>query len=215
MPTNCTAHASARPRNLGAFGPTARRDGNLARSSFLGPRTRRKRHDLRDPVAPERYRVATTGRPRSSTIPSRMMSTAECRNRPGWNRKTEPPCPESLVLLLHHKGRYDTLGVDESLEGGSEMERSQDSPDQSSETSPAMSTAAALAARVDEVIAKFAAQASLELRVETRETLRAELLELARTHAARTVLETATARYAAKRPKSRGRWSRQPQVRRP
>jgi len=78
-----------------------------------------------------------------------------------------------------------------------------------------MSTAAALAARVDEVIAKFAAQASLELRVETRETLRAELLELARTHAARTVLETATARYAAKRPKSRGRWSRQPQVRRP
>lgn len=211
MPTNCTAHASARPRNLGAFGPTARRDGNLARSSFLGPRTRRKRHDLRDPVAPERYRVATTGRPRSSTIPSRMMSTAECRNRPGWNRKTEPPCPESLVLLTHHKGRYDTLKARQAAVGGSEMEHLREGQDQSSETSPATSAAAALAARVDEVIGRVAA----ELRPETLETLRAELLELARTHAARTVLETATARYAAKHPKTRGRWSRQPQVRRP
>lgn len=91
------------------------------------------------------------------------------------------------------------------------MERSREGQDQSSETSPATSAAAALAARVDDVIARVAA----ELRPETRETLRAELLELARTHAARTVLETATARYVAKHPKRPGRWSRQPQDRRP
>jgi hypothetical protein len=121
------------------------------------------------------------------------------------------PLPLSSLLPLHHKGRYDTLDTRESLEGGSEMERSRDGQIQSSETSPANSPAAVLAARVDEIIARVAA----ELRPETCETLRSELLELARTHAARTVLETATARYAAKHPKSRGRWSRQPQVRRP
>lgn len=103
----------------------------------------------------------------------------------------------------------------ESLEGGSEIERSRDGQLQCSETSPATSAAAALEDRINEVIDRFAEHAALELRAEAREALRAELLELARTHAARTVLETATARYAAKHPKSRGRWSRQPQVRRP
>lgn len=93
------------------------------------------------------------------------------------------------------------------------MERSRDGQIQSSETAP--SAADVLAARVDEVIRGFATRVELELQPEAREALRSELLELARTHAARTVLETATARYAAKRPKSRGRWSRQPQVRRP
>lgn len=116
---------------------------------------------------------------------------------------------------MYHKGRYDTLDAKQSLEGGSEMERSRDGQIQSSETSPAPSAAAALAARVDEVIGKFAARAELELQPDTREALRTELLELARNHAARTVLETVTARYAAKHPKGLGRWSRQPQVRRP
>lgn len=85
------------------------------------------------------------------------------------------------------------------------MERSQEGQDQSSETSPGTSAAAALAARVDEVIGKFAAHAAPELRPKARESLRAELLEIARTHAARAVLETATARYTAKHPKNLSR----------
>jgi len=69
------------------------------------------------------------------------------------------------------------------------------------------SAVAELSARVDEVVGKLSDHASLT--VTEREALRVELIELARTHAARTVLEAATARYAAKHPKNRGRWRRQ------
>ena len=79
-----------------------------------------------------------------------------------------------------------------------------------SEPSPP-TAAAELAARIDEAVRLFETRVAVE--PAAIEALRGDILELARAHAARTVLETITARDAnriAKR--QRGPWGRRPQV---
>ena len=79
------------------------------------------------------------------------------------------------------------------------------------ETPPATSAAAELTARIDEVVRSFEARVPDPLPADTLQALRAEVLELARAHAARTVLETVTARYAARHPpRPRRPWGRRP-----
>jgi hypothetical protein len=83
-------------------------------------------------------------------------------------------------------------------------------------TLPATSAAAELSARIDEVVRSFEARVPHPLPADTLQALRAEVLELARAHAARTVLETVTARYAARHPpRPRRPWGCRPRVRRP
>lgn len=96
------------------------------------------------------------------------------------------------------------------------MESDRDSQTEGPNTSPATSAAAELSARIDEIVRTFEARVTDPLPADPLQALRADVLELARTHAARTVLETVTARYAARHPtRPRRPWVGQRQVRRP
>ena len=70
------------------------------------------------------------------------------------------------------------------------------------------STAAAeLAVRIDDIVGTFATRVTPPIDPAALEVLTANILELARAHAARTVLETVTARQATRQ---RRPWSRRP-----
>lgn len=92
----------------------------------------------------------------------------------------------------------------------------QDGQTEGPRTPATTSAAAELSARIDEVVRTLEARVPDPLPAETLQALRAGVLELARAHAARTVLETVTARYAARHPpRPRRPWGCRPQVRRP
>jgi len=81
---------------------------------------------------------------------------------------------------------------------------------------PTTTTVEALAARVDETVRTFAARIGSAVEPTVLDALRAGILELARTHAARTVLETVTARESLRAAKRQRRpWGGRPPVRRP
>jgi histone H3/H4 len=93
-------------------------------------------------------------------------------------------------------------------EGESEMCVYQGDADRGSETLPT-SAATELAARVNDAVQRFAAHVAPPLQADALEALRADILELARAHAARTVLETITARDVARAAKRQRRpWGR-------
>lgn len=66
----------------------------------------------------------------------------------------------------------------------------------------------ALVADVDSVVESFTARVAAPIAPAALDTLRAEVLELARLHAARTILETAAAHHVATR--RRRPWGRRP-----
>ena len=91
------------------------------------------------------------------------------------------------------------------------MDGGRDSQIGGPKSSPATSAATELSERIDEIVRTFEARVPDPLPADSLQALRAEVLELARTHAARTVLETATARYAARHPaRPRRPWGRRP-----
>lgn len=75
-----------------------------------------------------------------------------------------------------------------------------------SETPPA-TAAAELAPRVDDVVRAFQSRVAVALEPGALDALRADVLELARAHAARTVLEVATAKQPRPR-RSHRVWGR-------
>lgn len=72
------------------------------------------------------------------------------------------------------------------------------------ETAPA-TVPAELAAHVNDIVGRFAARATSEIEPAALEALWADVLELARAHAARTVFDTITARDAARAAKRQRR----------
>jgi hypothetical protein len=81
---------------------------------------------------------------------------------------------------------------------------------------PTTTAVEALAARLDDIVRMFATRIAPPVDPVALDALRADILDLARAHAARTVLETVTARHAARHTPNRRRpWGCRPQVRRP
>ena len=86
--------------------------------------------------------------------------------------------------------------------------RMSSTPAQAGLLSRSPSTAAAeLAARIDDIVRTFATRVTPPIDPAALEVLTADILELARAHAARTVLETVTARQATRQ---RQPWGRRP-----
>jgi hypothetical protein len=72
---------------------------------------------------------------------------------------------------------------------------------------PSTTAAAELATHVDDIVRNFSARVAPPVDAAALEALRADILELAKGHAARTLLEVATAKQRAPR---RSRWGRRP-----
>ena len=78
---------------------------------------------------------------------------------------------------------------------------------------PLATAAAELAARADDVVQEFTTRLAAPVEPTALETLRSIIVELARAHAARTVLETITARDARRAAKRQRRsWARRSQA---
>lgn len=78
---------------------------------------------------------------------------------------------------------------------------------------PSATAAAELGARIDDVVRSLEARLAAPVEPAALDALRGDILELARAHAARTVLETITARDASRTAKRQRRpWGRRPQV---
>jgi len=73
-------------------------------------------------------------------------------------------------------------------------------------TTPASVAGSELAARVEEVLRSFQAHVATPVDAATLDALRVDILELAKGHAARTLLEAATAKQRAPRRSRRRAW---------
>ena len=95
------------------------------------------------------------------------------------------------------------------------MERENEGQSEGSDTPPATAEDT-LEARVDDLVRAFATRVAPPIDPAVLDALRAAVLELARAHAARTVLETVTARESLRAAKRQRRpWGGRPPVRRP